>query len=114
MAGPLQLTQTNPLLVFAHPLIDVAFEPGLFGCHLRAHGAAARAPARTASLSPAQESGFRRPLSLSAVIQLQGVSADGVVRLTYKRHMECQAWLRLTCVMVAKNIVAPKRAKHTS
>ena len=47
---PLQLTQTNPLLVFAYPLIDVAFEPGLFGCHLKPHDAPARtAPKRSCS-----------------------------------------------------------------
>ena len=40
---PLQFTQTNPLLVFEHPLIDVVFEPSLFGCHLRPQDAPARA-----------------------------------------------------------------------
>ena len=40
---PLHLSQTNPLLVFAYSLVDVAFEPGLFGCHLRPHDAPARA-----------------------------------------------------------------------
>lgn len=39
---PLQLAQTNPLLVFAHSLIDVAFEPALFACHLKPHDAPAR------------------------------------------------------------------------
>ena len=47
----LQLTQTSPLLVLAYPLIDVAFEPGLFGCHLKPHDAPARtAPKRSCSL----------------------------------------------------------------
>ena len=40
---PLQLTQTNPLFVLTHSLIDVAFEPVIFGCHLRPHDAPARA-----------------------------------------------------------------------
>jgi hypothetical protein len=35
----LQFTQTNPLFVLAHPLFDVAFEPDLFGCHLKPHDA---------------------------------------------------------------------------
>ena len=43
LAALFQFTQTNPLFVLAHPLINVAFEPGLFGCHLKPHEAPARA-----------------------------------------------------------------------
>ena len=50
-AALLQLAQTDPLVVLAHPLLDVAFEQGLFGCHLKPHDAPARtAPKRSCSL----------------------------------------------------------------
>ena len=53
---PLQLTQTNPLLVFAYSLIDVAFEPGFFGGHLTPHDAPARACARARTASETHDS----------------------------------------------------------
>ena len=41
----------DPLFVFAYSLVDVAFEPSLFGCHLKPHDAPARtAPKRSCSL----------------------------------------------------------------
>ena len=41
--SPLHFAQTNPVLMFADLLVDVAFEPGFFGRHLRPHDALARA-----------------------------------------------------------------------
>ena len=55
----LQLTQTNPLLVFAHPLIDVVFEPSLFGCRLKPQDA----PARACAYSVENPAFRQRPLA---------------------------------------------------
>ena len=51
---PLQLSQTNPLFVFAYSLVDVVFEPSLFGRHLRPHDA----PARPCASEKLKDEGF--------------------------------------------------------
>jgi hypothetical protein len=38
---------------------------------------------------------------LVAIIQLLGVSADEVVRLTYKRHTECSGLATAPCFLIA-------------
>ena len=39
---PLQFTSDESLFVFAYSLVDVVFEPSLFGCHLKPQDARAR------------------------------------------------------------------------
>ena len=97
---PLQFTQTNPLLVFAYSLVDVAFEPGFFGCHLKPHDAPARACAYCS----------RNPRGSSAVFIFRreshiGMIRNFIVRRTVGTAATQQAGQRLTsdCVQYGHN-----------